>query len=72
MIGPRDEARALAERARALLEPLPRPRVADLYELARTHSLLAQLDGPDTIPTTGEDGARREAHADRKKTGVSR
>ena len=65
VIGPTDVARASAERARALLEPLPRPLVDELYELARAHSLLAHLDSPDPNPTTGEDRGLREAHADR-------
>ncbi len=65
VIGPREEARASAERARALLEPLPRPLVEELYQLARAHSLGALLDSPRPIATTGEDRARREAHADR-------
>ncbi len=65
LIGPRDEARASAERARALLEPLPQPLTDELYELAHAHSLLAQLDSPGPIGTTGDDRARREAHAGR-------
>ncbi len=65
VIGPRDKARASAERARALLEPLPRPLAEELYELALSHALGAELDSPDPIPTTAEDRARREAHADR-------
>jgi serine/threonine-protein kinase len=65
VLGPRDEARASAERARALLEPLPRPLPDELYQLARAHCLSAYLDSPDPTPTTDEERARREAHADR-------
>jgi serine/threonine-protein kinase len=64
VIGPREEARVSAERARALLEPLQHPLPDELYQLALSHALSAYLDGPDAVPTTGGDRARREAHAD--------
>jgi eukaryotic-like serine/threonine-protein kinase len=49
VVGPRHEALASAERARALLEPVPRLLADDLYELALSHALASELASPEPL-----------------------
>ncbi len=64
VVGPRHEALASAERARALLEAAPRPLADDIYELAVSHALVSELASPEPHSPAGGDRIRREAHAD--------
>jgi serine/threonine protein kinase/tetratricopeptide (TPR) repeat protein len=64
VVGPKQEALASAERARALLEPVPHLLADDLYELALSHVLASGLASPEPLAGNGEDRMRRESHAD--------